>query len=652
MDKRSLLAMVLIAVIVMGWLYWQNKNYEENAENLKQQTNTAVDSLESNSNNEIKNDSSKPKKNQNTLRNSEGNEIVDTLRKEKNIHIDKFGNTFAPFATGNRKKIIIENDLVKITLLNKGASVYRWELKQYDKWDGVPVQLIPYDSQGELFMEFLSLEGKRISSNELYFDFKSDKENFVISGDDSLVIEAKLQIASGKSITKKLKFYGNKYVIDQDIVLENLEDVIAPRYDLKWTNGLKYQEYNSIEESQEAKAIANMNGDPANLDASDTDEEYYDSYEGQIDYVAINIKYFTAAIIPQPWQEFRGTVDLSGYKENLKDDGAVETYNISIRVPYNGGVQHDDFLVYIGPLDYDLVKEYGLKDLVDFGWRYGIRQIGEYFMMPIFKFIHNYVPNFGVSIILFSILMKLLLYPLSITQMRSARKMQIIAPEMQKIRDKYKDDQTKQQQAIMKMYGEYGVNPASGCLPLLLQMPILFALYSVLRRAIELRQADFIWWINDLSRPDILIDFNFSFLGISHISGLALLMGVTMFFQQKLTVTDPRQKSMIYVLPVVFTIMFSNFPAGLNLYYFMFNLLSVAQQIYMNKFSPNKLTLADLKKQPKKEGWLQKKMREAQELAEAQGRSVPGQNLQSQSNKNNMPKRNNKRQPQNKRKRK
>jgi YidC/Oxa1 family membrane protein insertase len=182
---------------------------------------------------------------------------------------------------------------------------------------------------------------------------------------------------------------------------------------------------------------------------------------------------------------------------------------------------------------------------------------------------------------------------------------------------------------MMKLYSEYGINPASGCLPLLLQMPILFALWSVLRTQIDLRQADFIWWITDLSLPDVLVHLPFSLLGIKFISGLALLMGITMFLQQKLTITDPRQKAMIYIMPVMFTMIFSSLPSGLNLYYFMFNLFSIVQQVYINNYSKNRPTLAQLKKAPKKEGWFQKKMREAQNLAESQGRSVPGRATQS-----------------------
>ena len=257
-------------------------------------------------------------------------------------------------------------------------------------------------------------------------------------------------------------------------------------------------------------------------------------------------------------------------------------------------------------------------------------------MLPMFNMIHRFVPNYGLVIIIFSFIIKILLYPLSISQMRSSSKMQLLAPKMQELREKYKDDLTKQQQETMKLYQEYGISTTGGCLPLLIQMPILFALYRVLNSSIDLRQAGFALWINDLSMPDKIVSWNFSFLGLSHVSGLALAMSLSMFIQQKMTLTDPKQKAMVYMMPIMFLLMFSNLPSGLNLYYFVFNILSILQQIYINKFSKKKVTLEELKRQPKKEGFMQRKMREMQELAEAQGRPLPPE-LQKKINKaNNM----------------
>ena len=197
--------------------------------------------------------------------------------------------------------------------------------------------------------------------------------------------------------------------------------------------------------------------------------------------------------------------------------------------------------------------------------------------------------------------------------------MQLVAPIIAQMREKFKDDTKSQQQETMKIYSEYGINPAGGCLPLLLQMPFLYALYAVLNLNVELRQAAFLpFWITDLSVPDVILSlpFKLPLFNIDKFSGLALVMGATLFIQQKQTIQDPRQKAMVYIMPVMLTLMFSTLPSGLNLYYLVFNLLGIGQQVYMTKFSRNRLTLDDLRKMPKKESWLQKRMAEAQNVAQ------------------------------------
>ncbi|MGE5480168.1 MAG: membrane protein insertase YidC [Chloroflexota bacterium] len=602
MDKRTTVGFVLVTVIILGWLMWTSTHQQQMPE--KERKKAVAQKVESK---QIEKAAVQP-----------GAATSEVLAA-------KLGR-FAAFAGGESQIITVETDLYVAKISSRGGSIMSWRLKKYNKWDGEPTQLIdnPY---GELFLQFVTLEGKKIDTRELNFSVVDGAGNIKVTGKDRKSLALKLDLGAGKSIVRQYYFYGDEYAFDNKITLNNLEDILPTRgYDLRWNRGLRFQERNSVDEATEAVARVSQNGEVAELDAASSQREL--SSTGLLDYAAMKTKYFTAALIPQPWQSFDGTVDVNGWREPRPDNGVIERYGISIRVPYRGGSDSKIFKAYIGPLDYRIVRSYGLERLVNFGFRIGIRQIGEYVMLPMFNFIHDIVPNYGISLILFAFFIKLLLHPLSIQQMRSSQKMQVLGPEMQRIREKYKDDQAKQQQETMKLYSEYGINPAGGCLPLLAQMPIFFALWATLRSAIDLRQSPFIWWINDLSVPDAIITFPGSFLGINHLSGLALLMGVTMYFQQKMTVTDPRQKSMVVMMPVLFVFMFSNFPAGLNLYYFMFNVLSIGQQVYMNKFSRNKPSLDDLKKSPKKEGWLQKKMREAQEMAAAQGRPMPGQKPQ------------------------
>ena len=604
MDKRSVLALILITGVIIVWMMYLSTQQvpidpNEKFKKVLTQDTTIADTLVG------KQDTSKVKQ-QITK-----NQILE----------EKFGY-LAPFTFGIYKSFIIENKYHKITLATKGANVKKLIVKNFTNWNGKPVNLINH-KKGDLYLSFRTLQNNLIDTRDLYFETDFNQDSVKLSDKDSLKISFNLQLSEKSAIKIHYTFYGSSYAFGYRVEMLNMDEYLpSSGYRVVWGNGIKNQELNSVDEASSSYAYASLNGDLDDLDA--TDEGESESHTGLIDFAAIKNKYFAVALIPQPFKSFDGTVDIDGIQKHFPNNGLAKIYSIEFRMPYTGGNISNGFQIFAGPLDYSVTKQYGVEGLVDLGFRYGIRQIGEYFMLPIFKFIHNFIPNYGVSIIIFALLMKLLLHPLTLPQMRSAQKMQVIAPIINQVREKYKDDMQKQQQEIMKVYSEYGINPMGGCLPILLQMPILFALYSVLRNAIELRQAEFTLWITDLSVPDKILDFGFSVLGINQLSGLALLMGATLFIQQKQMITDPRQKSMVYIMPIMMTLLFNYLPSGLNLYYFTFNLVSIAMQVYMNKFSKNKLTLEDLKKMPKKEGWLQKRIREAQEIAAKQGRTIPG----------------------------
>jgi len=609
MDRNSILAIVLIAVLIFGYMFYSSINYEEQAamdtaDSTVIVENNSNEKEESNLFEETTNDS-----------NSTNEKAVTTAGNSK-LNYGKFQS----FTQGTRDVVTIETDLIVAKLSSKGGDLISYSLKKYDKWDGEQTQLIQ-DYEGELFLEFISIDGKDIDSRNLYFDFDNAEPKITLTGDQEFTLTATLEVEPGKSIVKKYKFLGNKYQFETGVALNNMEEYIPRGYEYKWANGLSYQEKNSVDESSEALAMVQMNGEVEELDA--TDDESKVDYTGNIDFVATKTKYFATAIKPK---QFDGTAVMSA--ESIaypKTEGMVEKYDISLKIPYTGGKATQEFEVFLGPLELDRMESYGLNRLVNLGW-WGIRHIGQYVMMPILNAVHYFIPSWGLTIILFSIIIKFALYPLSITQMKNASKMKVLAPEVTKIREQYKDEPQKQQKEMMGLYSQYGVNPASGCLPMLLQMPILYSLWTLFRTNIDLRQSEFILWITDLSTPDTLVHFGTSILGLTSISGLALAMGISMFIQQKLTISDPKQKAMVYMMPFMFTFLFSSFPAGLNLYYFMFNVLGIGQQLYINNFAKDKVnSIHDLKKvKKKKKGWLASKMEEAQAVAEAQGKLKDG----------------------------
>jgi YidC/Oxa1 family membrane protein insertase len=265
--------------------------------------------------------------------------------------------------------------------------------------------------------------------------------------------------------------------------------------------------------------------------------------------------------------------------------GMVETTFVGPALKIEPNTQQElRFRVYAGPKELNDLKlaDVKLEKAIDFGWFDVIAQP----LLLCLKFFYSYTYNYGIAIIILTILIKLLFWPLTNKSFTSMQAMKKLQPMMQKIREKYKDDPQRMNQEIMNLYRTQKVNPVGGCLPMVLQIPVFFALYKVLNSSIAMRHAPFMLWINDLSAPDRLpIGFTIPYLG--GLPVLTLLMGVTMFVQQKMTpmTGDPRQEKLMLLMPVVFTFMFVNFPSGLTLYWFVNNILSIGQQYLLNKKS-------------------------------------------------------------------
>jgi YidC/Oxa1 family membrane protein insertase len=292
---------------------------------------------------------------------------------------------------------------------------------------------------------------------------------------------------------------------------------------------------------------------------------------GNVSWIASSSKYFTVVLMPETME---------------RADGYV--------APGEGGSAYialDDntITVFAGPKAYSLLSDLGRSttDMIDFGWPI-IRWIGKLIFFYLTTAL-SFVQNWGVRIIILAFTLKILLSPLTTKSYVSMQKMQKIQPAMQEIQKKYAKDPKTQQSELQKLYKEKGVNPLGGCLPMLLQMPVFFAMYRVLANMVELRGAGFILWINDLSRPEILLHFQTKVLGLEGIGLMALLLGVIMFLQQKLTGTSgsgsaaQQQKMMMYMMPVFMIFLFMRFASGLTLYWLVFNILTLAHQELIKK---------------------------------------------------------------------
>jgi len=591
MDRQSILGFVLIFVILMVWM-WANAPTPKPPTAAGDSTAAVIDTA-------------KPpaveKKTPRALK-SVARDTVQQTEEEK----DPFGRYFRAAAKGKDEDIVVETDDYRAVLTTKGALVKTWQLKHFKTWDGRQVQLVDYKANGDLNVRFMSTDGRLIETRNLYFDAGPTPETVTITGKDEKEIRFTLRSSNGGTITKIYRFRNGAYDFDVQVVLDHMEDVIANyKYELAWDSGLQYSERNSVDESNFTSAHIYSAGEHMQLDATHFDEPVKMDHQGEIDWVASSTKYFLLAIIPQ--KGAASAAYLEGDRVHKPNKGEKENYSLTLEIPYKGNpVEQEHFKVFLGPADYHLLTTYniGLENVIYLGWTWIVRPISVYIMLPVFSLLHTIIPNWGIVLIIFAIIIKVVLHPLTKTSMKSMKKMQMLQPMMEEIRTKYKDDPQKMNAQIMNLYKEYGVNPAGGCLPMVLQFPILIALYNVFRAAIELRQAGFFWWITDLSIPDKLFTLPFAIpvFGVQEVSGLALLMGITTFIQQKMSVKDPRQKTMVYMMPVMMTLLFNSFPSGLNLYYFMFNLLSIGQQMFINKQHDKEPLRKIDRKKPKRGG--------------------------------------------------
>ncbi len=564
MDRQSILGFVLIFLILMVWMYTSAPTPPPPGE---QPTTSMVDTSAG---------PIVPK------RDSVVTKSIPTREQQD----DKYGRFFRARAVGVERDVVVETDLFRAKITTKGGLIREWELKGFKSWSGDPVQLVDYESKGDLSVRFMTSDGRLVDTRDLYFDVSGSSVVQLQEGEQR-EIRLTLPSSNGGQLVKIFRFRNNSYDFDMEVVFNRLSEVVTNfKYELAWESGLRYAERNSVEESGFAAAHIFAAGEHIEIDASSVGETITKDHQGKVDWVATNTKYFALALLPKTIETT--ATYLKGTRLAAEDNGVVEKYGLILELPYKGGLEERaEFKIYFGPSDYGLLSSYdvGLENLIYLGWGWIVRPISVYLMLPVFSFLHGFIENWGIILIIFAIIIKVVLHPLTKSSMKSMRKMQALQPMMEEIREKHKDDPQKMNSQIMNLYKEYGVNPAGGCLPLFLQFPILIALYNVFRSAIELRQADFFWWIHDLSIPDTLftLPFTIPLFGVQEVSGLALLMGITTFIQQKMSVKDPRQKAMVWMMPVMMTLLFNSFPAGLNLYYFVFNLLSIGQQLYINK---------------------------------------------------------------------
>lgn len=451
------------------------------------------------------------------------------------------------------KEIVVETDTVRAVLNSKGASIKSWTLKRYkDKANGgIPVDLVPPAREQ---LGLVSVENGSQSPDSLLY--MSDKES--LNGPGSVTFTAVRP--DGVKVTKSFTFPEGSYKAGLKISYENSgPSVITERPAL------------SLSMLSKAEDRGLLYHELVYLSGKDVKRVYPDKFKdekfgsGEIAWVFLGDKYFMTAVIPPKDGESEV------YSRKISEE-LYETYLVSralqIKPGESGGEEYE---IYFGPKEVDMLKAAGskLERSIDLGFF----DLVAYPVLLGLKWMYNLIPNYGLVVILLTVVIKILFWPLSQKSYKSMKDMQKLAPLMEQLREKYKDDKEKLNREVMELYKRYKVNPLGGCLPMLLQAPVFFALYTVLNGAVELRHAPFILWITDLSAKDPYYV-------------TPVIMGATMFIQQKMTPSsaDPAQQKVMMLMPVIFTFMFLNFSSGLVLYWLVNNVLSIGQQHYVNKY--------------------------------------------------------------------
>lgn len=468
----------------------------------------------------------------------------------------------------------VETPLFSIAIGSNGQ-ISSYLLKKYKAYKGGPVALVATDAPtGKIVGGFdLDFGRQAIESlEEIQFTKVRDIRYPITDRPDSAILTVG---NDSVNLTLTYVFYPDHYGFDLVMEAEGFPPTPQHEYRMKWIGGVPVTEPDTVRNLSFSRAYAYV-GDVLEKVAIGGKTRKDFQATGQTHFAAARSKYFMAAVIPE---EPASGVEIHARRPNARTHPTSQAfYNLVLRKPWNGSGQ-DRYTIYWGPMRYRELRSAfaGLDKTMDWGWT-----IIKPFSMAILwslQWLGSVIPNYGIVIIVFSILVKLVYWPLTRKSQISMKKMAALQPDIKALREKHKANPQAMNKATMALYKERGVNPAGACIPLLFQMPVLYGLFIVFRSTIEFRQAPFILWITDLSRPDYVLDLPFTIpLYGAAVAILPLIMGATQFVMSQRTVTDPNQKMMAYIMPVFLTLIFNQFPSGLTLYYTLYNAWALLEQ--------------------------------------------------------------------------
>lgn len=622
MDKKSLIGLGLIAVILGAWLFMSGPSKEQIARNKQKQDSIA----------EV----------QKKLAEEEAKKIVqstqtiqDTLKAftplsdsaQNALKTDAYRD-FAISAQGTNELVTIENDLLKAYISTKGAQVVKVELKKYNR-SGKTEPLVLFDNDSLQFaLKIDAYERSRILSTDSFY-FKPSEKNITVTGSSSKSLTFKLESSKpGSYMEYVYTLKGDDYLLGCDIKLVGMEKIISSNVDqmtLNWRMTLPQQEKYIVKEREAATAYFKFTvDDPDYINPrSDEDKPLNDA---PIKWVCFKQQFFNATLIAETEFLKDGSFVKTSSRPNTTN--VVKVINSDLGIPFNH-TPSEKFAMkfYFGPTHYNTLKAYNydLEKMIPTGLSV-FSYLNKWMVIPLFNWLGSL--NMGVVILILTLIVKILLLPIAYKTYMSGARMRVLKPEIDVINTKFANgDPMKKQQETMALYRKAGVNPLSGCLPLLLQFPILIALFNFVPAAIELRQKGFLW-ADDLSTYDSIWTFGeipiINSIYGDHVSLFAMLMFVStiIYTWMNSSMLTPQQgtqmpgmKFMMYFMPVIFLAVMNSYAAGLSWYYFLANMFTFLQTWLMKKLISDEKLRAEIDanmKKPVKVSSFQKKLEEMQ----------------------------------------
>jgi len=529
--------------------------------------------------------------------------------------VTKVAGVFGAASVEDTTFVRIDTPFYEAVFSNVGAGPVKYSLKEYNRWNNLPVQMIRDTTRSAYALGFLSDQNYNIETDNLVFEQVTGESEIILNGRESANLQYKLDLEDGAELIYTYTFTTEQFSFDLDIELRGLEPYIAGNsVDFGWNSPLNFTERDRTQEALQTAAYVYAGGELEKLMLSEAGRDE-SRITGTIDWVASRTKFFGQIIKPVTQSNAALlTGEVTGSTDDPTTQYSYESFIQSV-IPADGVLS---YRLYVGPLRYYDVRKFDdhAYDMVEisYAWmRFFADPLVKWIIIPFFTAGSAIINNYGILIIIFGFLVKLVLFPLTQKSFKSMAAMKELQPQMKELQEKYKDNPQKQQQETIKLYRKAKVNPLGGCLPMLLQFPILITLWIFFQNSILIRQKEFLW-ATDLSAPDYILSLPFSlpFLG-DQLAGFVLLMTASMIGQMKISggssmgggpspAGAPNMKAFMYIMPVMLLFVFNNFAAGLSLYYLVYNVLSMLQQMIINKNIGSKNDSGDKVVKKKKAG--------------------------------------------------